>query len=661
MVKSKRTVRALAVMLLSLLLLIGTITPSSARAESDYPFDQSNVLDDLESSEDFDIINYPYDYAGTYKTPCIMNFVEWCYSPFRSGDFALYVYFYNPQNLKIDVGSMSNRIQIATKYSDEIITKDSIPTDYETFQLIYCNKSERTNYEGLFYKFRIIDHKSADGKTIETRVNSLERRYDVSGVTFAQENGAIKEYTVGGTYRFTGYAEGYGANEFNGNTLQNTGFTPLETIRLEVHPTLFRSSASSSEEYHQNDLNSVYFSVPEKYFTQYGALQKIKAEWYEYKTKDIMILKNQTAYNQIAPYIGKNIGENTDAIDLSYYTYRKEYSGTYSHYGTTYNQPMRKNVSGGDRDTYDRMIDTLYWAFLSSDGNVSAEQVRNYIMNYNKSFNTGKLPIGNGQISADLFSDEVDAGRTRGYNIREFDAGDEINLLYYDATLDGWERFWNTITGKPIDIAANVSPIDANISKDIFGLSEDVISQTLLIGKEDVTDFKNFYNAAAEKNELTVLFRFAQTDYYSEGLYAIDNDAFITASKKGETANLSQMTVFLDFKIIHLTFQADGEYTVIPVTQDPINIINGITPPANGTFGGWLSSVLKQIGAWGVLVLAIIAGALMLWVISKICKGIASAHWVVKIILILLLAGVITGCVFAGIWVADVITGLGGL
>ena len=482
----------------------------------------------------------------------------------------------------------------------------------------------------------------------------------MSGVTFAQENGEVKEYTVGGTYRFTGYAAGYGPNEFNESTLINTGFTPLETITLEVHPTLFRSSSSSSEEYHQNDLNSVYFSVPEKYFTQYGALQKIKAEWYEYKTKDIMVLKNQTAYNQIAPYIGKNIGENTAAIDLSYYTYQKEYSDTYSHYGITYNQPMRKNVSGGDRDTYDRMIDTLYWAFLSADGNVSSNQVNNYIMNYDKTFNTGKLPVGNGQISADLFSDEVDEGRTRGYNIFEFDANDEINLLYYDETLKGWDRFWHTINGT-IDIAANVSPIDSNISKDILGLSEVVISQTLLIGKDDVTDFKNFYNAAAAKNERTVLFRFAQTDYYSEGLYAINNDDFISISKKGETANLAQMTVFFDFKIIHLTFQADGEYTVIPVTQDPIDIINGITPPNNGSFGNVLSNLIQTIGAWGVLIVAIIAGAIILWVISKICKGIASAHWVVKIILIVLLAGVITGCVFGGIWVADVIAGLGGL
>ena len=141
--------RKILVIILTVLLAFGSIFTMRARAEEEngFPFDFTNVLDDLESSPDFNIINYPYDYAGLHKSPGIINIVEWCYSPFKPGEFALYIYFYNPQNIKIDTDSVSNRIQIATEYKtdpaqekpDTVITQNSIPTQYETFNLIFCN------------------------------------------------------------------------------------------------------------------------------------------------------------------------------------------------------------------------------------------------------------------------------------------------------------------------------------------------------------------------------------------------------------------------------------------------------------------------------------------------------------------------------------------
>lgn len=620
----------------------------------DYPFDRTNVLDDLETSEEFELINYPWDSSGVFKTPAIVNFVEWCYSPFTTGDFALYIYFYNPQNLKIDEDSFSNRIQMACAYDSYPITNESTPTDYDTYNLLFCSKSERANYEGLFYKFRVIDKKGADGKYIADRVYSGERRYDVSGVVLAQKNGTTKEYLVGGTYFFSGYASGYGPNANSENTLECTGFRAMETIELTVHNTNYRTESSSLGKYHENEVTSVYFSVPNYYFNKYGNLQKIKAEWYEYKTEPIFIVNNDR-FNDLLPFVGVNIFES--AIKPSYYYYNSANTIVQSiiSYDILYNLNETLPVN--------KKMDTLYWLFPSNDRTVTAEQVENYVETYVSSFNKGVLPVKDGTISADLFIDTVDTGRTRGYNCKEFDANDDtFNLLSYDETHNGWEKFFQYFfnwSNAPTDSSLfNISPIEYKTIGDYINMSDPNVSDLLLINKNDVSDFRTFYNTAKENDETTVLFRFAQTDYYQEGLFEIDpNSAWVPT--KGAVADVAQTTVFLDFKIIQLTFLNEKEeYKVIPVTQDPIDIYNGLSPTEQGP-----RNIGDLILAWLVFILSIALGFVAIIIVAKIVNLEAKiGNAIVKLIIVIItLAGVVVGFVFGIRYVIELITSLGGL
>lgn len=662
--------RRVLILILTALLAFGSTFTVRVRAEeeSGYPFDFTNVLDDLESSSDFNIINYPYDYAGLHKSPGIINIVEWCYSPFKPGEFALYIYFYNPQNLKIDTDSTSNRIQIATEYKtdpsqekpDTVITAESIPTNYETFNLIFCNKSERDNYDGLFYKFRVIDKKGADGRTIEERVNSVERRYDISGVTLATEDGGSKEYTVGGTYRFSGYAAGYGPNEFSENTLENKGFIALETIRLSVYPTTFRTESSSLGKNHQNDLHSVYFSVPERYFNDYGDLQKIKAEWFEYKLKPSLILKRESDFNEVYANLGIYIEKNTDLI--TQYYYNELDNKQFAQIG--YNIPDNALGILG----VNNRITTLYNAFYSPDGYVPAETIENHILNYNKTYNTGSINIGGSKISLDLFEDMVDSGRTMGYNVKEIDANDTFDLLSYDETHSGWDRFWDYFFSAPTtdDSYKNITPIEYQIDTTIMNMSDSNISKMLYIAEDDVSEFKDFYNTETEKGNVPVLFRFAQTDYYNEEMYGVDPDVVVVSP--GKWAWLAQETVFLDFKIIQLTFQSEGEYMVIPVVQNPVNVTPSITPTpeGEGLFGNFwdsLKSLGGHVGAWIVLALSIIGGIIILVIFGKLLNLVNGAGNIfIKILLYILLFGALVALLWYAVpWIIGVINGLGGL
>ncbi len=679
MLNERKSKNNILILVMALLLLISSLslTYFTAHAEGKvYPFDQTNVLDDLESSGTFNVNNYPYSVTENER---VINFVEWAYSPFRPEDFALYIYLYNPKKIDWDVNSYSNRIQIATRYKtnpmqldyDYVITDNSSPVDYETFNIVFCNKSKKQGYEGLFYKFRVIDHVCTDGLTIQERVNSLERRYDISGLVLGKKDGTAQEILIGGTYRFSGYAKGYGANQNSASTLVNKGFTSMETVALEVNATNYRTNSSAAGAYHQYDINSLYFSVPEQYFTKYGNLQKIKLEWYEYKTTPMFMINPNSSDNSLYPTLQKYVGVDLTGKGGEYkawdsgndyeiylnddYVYTS--NGYFNRYDMGYNLP-HDAVNLGAPNGYDNnqgvveeAITEIQWLFHESK--VSGRTVKAYIEDYPYA-KKGYLPVKNGQISADLFLDTVDEGRTRGYNCVEFDAGEHWDLKSYDDAHSLLQRWcdYGLFTGRNVGIEVNdVAPIVCDIKE------SEITSSNLLINSDDVVTFKDFYKTAKENNERTVLFRFAVTDYWYEGFST--TSAVIPNATKGDLGALSQQTVFLDTKIIHLTFQTKDKYTVIPVVQDPVDVINGVTEfPDNDN---WWDNLLGVLGAWGVLILGIVGTIFLIFLIIKIIGALMPGGIIAKIIMLLLVVGLIVLGVFFVDWVFDTIISLGGL
>ena len=177
-----------------------------------------------------------------------------------------------------------------------------------------------------------------------------------------------------------------------------------------------------------------------------------------------------------------------------------------------------------------------------------------------------------------------------------------------------------------------------------------------------------FYNNAVSENERCVVFNFAQTDYFSTGMCAVTDDLLVLDDKKGEDLNIAKETVFFDFKIIHLTFQKDGTFKVIPVTQNPIDVVNDITPPLEApdwwkAFVEWLLGLLETIGAWGVAIVGVVALVLIITIALKLlqlAQGAGSA--VLRIIFILaILAAGIAGGYYVGKFFFDIVISLGGL
>lgn len=565
-----------------------------AYAAEEYPFDETNVMDDLQSStvngKKFDILDYVFD---ENKRLQIINFVEFNYS-YRSSareNYALYIYVYNPAAIKIIEESGQNKIQMAVAWNKSEDGTVS-PTNYEKFRLKFCNKSEDDNYKGLFYKFRVVDTPLADGSTMADRVNSNERRYDVSGVELLTVgNSNATEYGVGGTYKFTGYVKGCGPDKYADSSLTCEVET-LESISLKLNHTNFRSSSVSSVgKDHYNEVNTVYFSVPESFFETYGNLQKIHAEWWEYKTKKMAVTSDMELYNTMLDYTGVEIGDPTKDVPFSLETiYTERYlSGcAYYNYAWTYNVDLSPKL-GADKSPYivyssleiqhilpyvfyspAKSVDGIFKFLYSKPtaGEVGGNIVADYIYSYTNDLGHGYIDCNGRQISKDLFADSVDSGRTRGYNNKTVDFGDTFDLKSYDSNHNWINKLFDYGFSWPetSEDYKNVQPIITLTDNMITGSADD-IAKSLLVNSDDVSDIKGYYAAETAKNNRVIFFRFANTDYYCADGYTKKN------------VYIAQETVFLDFDVIDLTFNKDGVYYVIPAVASPIDIINGLTPP----------------------------------------------------------------------------------
>ena len=644
-----------------LVTLFGVFSTTAYAAGNGSSFDNTKVLDDLlpatVGGKPFDIRDYPFDENGEVQ---VISLIEYCYSykANQRDNYGLYIYVYNPKGLNLSTDSKRNKIQMAISYN-----KDGNPDTYEKFSLEFCSKVESGDYKNLFYKYKVVDRK-VNGTTFDQRVNSNERRYDISGIELAVHgSGTATEYHVGTTYRFTGYAAGYGQNSNEESTLR-CEIEKLETISLSVKHTFYRSKTSTLGAGHQNQLDTVYFTVSKSYIEEYGKLQRIKAEWYEYKTKDILVTSNAAFYEAAKPYVGVPLGSKPNQYGQYEYVEDIGYSLGINagKAGDMYVADWGWNLGTG---YFHSPTNVLYYMFYVSDidecdpyakkvssGGVESNELYEYIRAYTKTYENGRLPVKNGTISADLFEADIDENRKMdnasgkiqmGYSCYDFDADLDTQVLSSwsesdPSFWDNWKHFGlgAAFTGGPEEASRVVAPIQILQADDLDG-SDAKVSERLLVNVKDVKSIQETYTEAVENDEVVVLFRFATSDYYSEAATIIEPGAgFLGADKKYENqAYIASESVFFDFDIIQLTFNKEGIYTVIPVVADPIDAIGGITPPVDlpGELEWW-----QVVFALAMIVLLILVLAplwpyilkAILWVYDYIAKGVRAVARLIR-------------------------------
>ncbi len=601
------------------------------KAEEVAAYEKTNVMDDLTNAtingEPFDLEKYNFD---TKKNTQVLSFIEYCYSFYeeKQEDFGLYVYVYNPKGLKFDTESVLNQVQFA-------ITNET-DSEYTKYPLKFLNMSEKADYEGLFYKFKVVlsDEQKQD---ILGKVNSSNRMYKVSGIELLTKGDMnATEYAVNTTYSYSGYAKGYGSNENAESTLEFTSES-LETLSLEVHPAFYRPEGTNGKNgYTQDNLHSAYFSVPKKITEQYGTMKKVHATWLNAVLCPALVTGNAQAYNATSAYLGKvSDGVNHDGLDYAYlgvtdkyyiagnWNYTFDYSYNYNTSKMSAAEILTSGLHAKHTPVAGKELPVLYMLFNAGEGTdsadgytVSAEEITGRLTEGVRKFGGETI---NGKYAACMF--ESTDGDFTEVNIT---ADDKFSLTSEKINKTWWDRLWGlsgSVTSTAFD---GISAIYAVTEEDVAGTDKEV-SVRLYISEAEVADFREVYNA--EKADNTIyLFRYQVSDYVSQELTVFKKRTVLGQTywdEQDTNAYIFSQTVNLDFDIIDVTFSTGETETVIPVVSSPIDVIPDATAPVyteSDEEPAWLKWLKAIVAAVIIVVILVIFGPLIFWLLKLVIK-----------------------------------------
>ena len=643
-----------------------------ASAETIASFDETRIEDDLAH---MDLSVYPPNSQGDCD---IIYAAEYCYSVNSqySSKYGLYIYVYNPTEKTLSTYTELNSVSMVTSY-DEF----SSPKTYESLKLEFLDKTDNNR----FYKFKLTESEKLLAMAHNyAKSNNGKRRYEFIDLELTQGSNRLQS-GVSKYYEFSGFAAYCDQNGIPASSLTCYDDS-TRTIHLVLDHTNYRFAYKESEHTYEgtvcDELNSVYFSVPDSYFEEFGDLTKISAEWYEYKTDYMFVTSDDGAYAALLDMrnirineFGKLIDHNGNVLDsttLSYWRVFWEESMPETIVGETafiafakaYNAKCRDDIDDDgywdgtiwkpndeskDYTLYDywQSVDYLKWLFPvqdvedADDYRVSREKVEAYMKSYTKKFPNEELILG--KYAASLFVDSIDedriqflqykdSGATSGYVNLEFSIDDSNEYVDSDKDQSKWNKFW---FGEKYE-NYTYSPI-VTLSAADLDLSDDAFSEKFFVGKEDVARIKKNAKEDLAHDKVPVLLRFAVTDYYASTArfdYA-EEDAFEMSDHDGYVA---QETVFLDFDVLSLTFDSGYREYVIGVVAEPIDIINGLTPPSDLKVEetSWFKIVVR-------LVLLAIAAVLLIPFTTPLCKfvvegvsegAVTVCHWALRVVLL---------------------------
>lgn len=582
-------------------------SPIGALAAEIYvPLDGTTIEEDLAGT---DTSIYPADMTGTARLLDEQGFMEYAYSEdsfLAENYYGAYIYVYNPSQREISTEEGANHVNMAVKYG-----ADDEPTEYANVPLRYLDAT--SNFR--FYKFKIEDDELLDRVSDYAASHDGERRYDLAGLQLWYKGDAnateSNTYRLDYSYTFvcTGFAKGCGEDPAAESTL-DIDRKKLETVGLDVEHTYYRTDEYTSETDYgaQTTLTSVYFSVPRETVEAYGALQLLKASWYEYKTSWIVVTDNGEAEDLLMQYRG-HVVEKEDKNDfdenvpLSWFQYLGP-SDSGKH-GYAWNEPGL----GDDISRYD-------WVIKTDDimEEVNPSVLAEYAYNYEGKPGDETIRIGDKVLNANLFVDEVDPGHTRGYNERTYDARNEddwIDLNLSD-NMSVWDKFWAALGGSDdlndFVTAEDVLPIEEVTAEKLEGEPAEV-SRRLLVAESRIDGLKEYQAEAAAQDRIVYILRVGVTNYRAcEVEFHDSREGGWFQSSKIDDGYIAQDTVYLDFDIIHLGFVLKDKVTIIAAVSDPIDIFVTPTPPPDMDDFEW-SLVWWLAGTGGVLILGAIFGA----------------------------------------------------
>ena len=619
--------RVCAVFLVALILvelLFGLFGIRANAAASASSYDDTPIESDMAKMEEAE---YP---ANALGEPSIVGLMEYCYSEnsVYSQVYGLYIYVYNPTEKPLLQREGTNQVLMANAFGS-----DGKRSSTKNYSLTYLDHTDNHR----FYKFKITD--SSEQYTIAKNYASLwndRRRYEITSLDLHFEGEADRKTTgISKIYEFSGYAAWCGDPSIALSSLE-CQYYGGQDVHLQVYDTNYRFAHKGNNLY--DDLQSVYFALPNEYADQWGNLSRITAEWYQYKTSPMFVTTDSGAYSDLWNMRNKRINDKGQLIDSSgnvlsedvqtYWRVLWEeehvavggdgFASDYYYFSKGYNGAIREDLlDSGTYELTDEYTDVyrLDWLFYISeeiksadDYAVSSDEVKDYIQKYARTFSSSELLMG--KYPAQLF--ERYSGD--GYKYNSFSVTDVDK--YVDKNVD--QTFWEKLWGINNTSELTYNPI-VTISEGDLVLSAAAFSAKYYVNKDDAEDVINFAKNCYNNDETPILLRFAKTEYYAS------TARFDYAEEKKTDMSeidgyVAQEHVFLNFDILSLEYTSEDGYTktVLGVVADSIDIINGLTAPEDIPIEeeDWWLKLVMLLGA--ILIVALLT--FLSGPISVVCK-----------------------------------------
>lgn len=652
---AKRIICALLAVLVCLLAVITSAYGHTVALASGHTnLDDTDVMDDLKGSliggKAFDVKDYGFN-ALLSTTVLYLAEYGYSYDPERQGDYNLYVYVWNPRGLRF-ADSEQNQVEFSYNGVND--------TEYVKKPLELLSVLSRQNYERLFYKFKIV--LTATEKTLMLRrLGSSERVYHIVGLEIMQAGDSEPtDYPINKVYRYSGYAKGYGADPETDSLRYTSTFGDVLDIERQggLHQTFFRPQVNDAlDGTTQDTLQSVYFSIPNKYFEDGYCLGAVRMEWLKAQTAWGLVTGNQSVYNALSPWIGvATNGSYSNGDRLQ--TYKNERGGglptpyafgsalgSYNHYAHA--------TDGIPYLAY--LFPTDDWSTDSADDYVlSWEDMLDYMRNYHDRYDAAdktyfdanyawSVPYG----QAARYGCDVDYSRPYGgeylkvdgvtYNfsralfmscmdektVMDIVSDNQYSLMSRKVDDSWWTKLWNN--GEAVKkYTTRYDGIDAiyPVTKEDIKSTEAATCEALYIDRGDYAEFKAFYDRSVLLDETVVLVRYDVGNYVAaeatEGLPR--NSGLVTGYDEGDTnARVFSMSAYLGLDVIHLEFDNGEEEFFLPCVSTPIVAGSDGTAAAGTHSDGCRGFGWRQILA---LILSIAILVLLLPVLPYIVKGI---------------------------------------
>lgn len=563
----------------------------TSKADMANNMDTSFVIDDL-----------GVDFVSQYKPqagakPALQSFMEYMYTDKEEtrGNYALYVYIYNPSQTEYSNVVGDSVLNMAVEYNEA-----GDPVSYANLPLKNCGYT-MGQYDKLFYKFRVLGLEQVLANAVTSEENLGFRRYDLATIQLLAKGAkSSTDYDIGKTFTYSGYGKGCGAGAEEESTLVYKN-ADMDVLSLTVHPTTYRPAGTNGKSaYTQDSLHSVWFSVPNKYIEKYGEMYAVHATWLDAVLKPALVTGNKDAYNAISQYLGKDIGEHCEDLDYMYLgAHSTEKSGDFVFHecGYTYNAtdfPLHEIWSG---NKYGEAIKILYLLFNAGSGEYSADEFSVTSDMLKQEAIDSVLKYG-GPLVLNRYSQLIFSSIAKEKTVARFCADDDItsddDLSYGDDANFGAltsqkisKNFWQKLfdmEGTVVDTTTfnGIYALCDVVSNDLLGTEKEV-SDRLYISEYDVPDLRADFATAQSNNETIYIFRYQVSDYIAQEatLYEENADIWSVGSWGliDTNAYFFAETVNLDFEIIDVTFKKDERLTVIPVVMSPIDIFPASTPP----------------------------------------------------------------------------------